>query len=332
MLTNSLLLIIGLFLLVGGAQLMIRGATALAKAFHVSPVVIGLTIVAFGTSAPELVVNCTAALSHQTELAFGNVVGSSTINLGWVLAITALVRPIKVEPSIISREIPMMLLATIGFFVLAADQIFDRAPENLLTRSNGIILLLLFGVFLYYTIAGILLSPKKVQEHDPFVEEITDSIERRKPLSKAVSLAMTIGGLAALVAGGRLTVYAAVRIATAIGMPESLIGLTIISFGTTLPELVTGILAARRGEGDIAIGNVVGSNIFNLLFIGGTVSIIHPVVVPHGGIGDLLMLTILSALALPIAIRGQRTVTRGEGAFLLILYLSYLAWRVGANI
>lgn len=331
MLTNSLLLIVGLFLLVGGAQVMIRGATALAKAFRVSPVVIGLTIVAFGTSAPELVVNCTAAFSHETELAFGNVVGSSTINLGWVLAITALVKPIKVERSIISREIPMMLLATAGFFVLAADKIFDGTRENVLTRGNGIVLLLLFGVFLYYTIAGILLSPKKVEERDPFVEEITDSIERRKPLSKAVSLAMTIGGLAALVAGGRLTVYAAVTIATAIGMPESLIGLTIISFGTTLPELVTGILAARRGEGDIAIGNVVGSNIFNLLFIGGTVSVIHPVVVPRGGIGDLLMLTILSALALPIAIRGQRTVTRGEGAFLLVLYFSYLVWRVATQ-
>jgi cation:H+ antiporter len=331
MLIFSLLLVVGLFLLVGGAQVMIRGATALAKAFCVPPIVIGLTIVAFGTSAPELVVNCTAALSHQTELAFGNIVGSSTINLGWVLAITALVRPIKVERSIISREIPMMLLATAAFFILAADIIFDRTPENLITRGNGMVLLLLFGVFLYYTIAGIFLTPKKVQEHDPFVEEITDNLQRRKPLSKTVSLALTIGGLAALVTGGRLTVYAAVQIATAIGMPESLIGLTIISFGTTLPELVTGILATRRGEGDIAIGNVVGSNIFNLLFIGGTVSIIHPVVVPRGGIGDLLMLTILSALALPISIRGQRTVTRGEGAFLLVLYLSYLVWRVATQ-
>jgi cation:H+ antiporter len=331
MVVNSLFLIVGLLLLVGGAQVMIRGATALAKAFCVPPIVIGLTIVAFGTSAPELVVNCTAAFSHQTELAFGNVVGSSTINLGWVLAITALVRPIKVERSIISREIPMMLLATAGFFVLAADQVFDRAPENLITRGNGVILLLLFGVFLYYTIAGILLTPKTIQEHDPFVEEITDSVQRRKPLSKAVSLAMTAGGLAALVAGGRMTVYGAVKIATGIGMPESLIGLTIISFGTTLPELVTGILATRRGEGDIAIGNVVGSNIFNLLFIGGTVSVIHPMAVPRGGIGDLLALAILSALALPIAIRGQRTVTRSEGAFLLVLYLFYVSWRVATS-
>src|SRR5262245_36534922 len=330
MLLLSLYLLGGLVLLVGGAQVMIRGATALATAFRVPPVVIGLTVVAFGTSAPELVVNCTAAFSHQTELAFGNVVGSCTINLGWVLAITALVKPIKVEPSIISREIPMMLLATAGFFVLAADQFFDHALENVLSRGNGVVLLLLFGVFIYYTISGILLAPKKVQT-DPFLEEIKDSLERRKVLSKTASLVMTIGGLAALVAGGRLTVYAAVKIATAIGVPEFLIGLTIISFGTTLPELVTGILAARRGEGDIAMGNVVGSNIFNLLFIGGTVSIIHPVSVPRGGILDLLVLATLSALALPIAIRGPRIVTRSEGAFLLILYLSYVAWRVATN-
>jgi cation:H+ antiporter len=327
----SLFLIVGLILLVGGAQVMIRGATALAKAFCVPPIVIGLTIVAFGTSAPELVVNCTAALSHQTELAFGNVVGSSTINLGWVLAITALVKPIKVERSIVSREIPMMLLATAAFFVLAADRLLDGAPENALTRGNGIVLLLLFGVFLYYTISGILLAPRKVQESDPFLEEMKDSLQRRKALSKAASLALTVVGLAGLVAGGRLTVYGAVKIATAIGVPEFLIGLTIISFGTTLPELVTGILAARRGEGDIAIGNVVGSNIFNLLFIGGTVSVIHPVTVPPGGITDLLMLMGLSALVWPIAIRGPRIVTRSEGAFLLVLYLSYLAWRVATN-
>jgi cation:H+ antiporter len=331
MLFFSFILVAGLLLLIGGAYVMIRGATALATAFRVPSVVIGLTIVAFGTSAPEFVVNCTAASSGQPELAFGNVIGSCTINLGWVLAIAALVRPIKVERSIISREIPMMLLATAAFSVLAADRFFDRATEDFVTRGNGVILLLLFGVFLYYTISTILLAPKKVRETDPFIEEIADNLERRKPLSKSLSVVMTIGGLVALVCGGRLTVYAAVKIATAIGIPEFIIGLTIISFGTTLPELITGILATRRGEGDIAIGNVVGSNIFNLLFIGGTVSVIRPIPVPVGGITDLVFLTALSALVLPICIRGQRTVTRFEGAFLLCLYLTYLTWRISAN-
>lgn len=328
MLISTLLILLGLALLVGGANTMIRGATALATTFGVSPVVIGLTIVAFGTSAPELVVNSTAAFAGQTQLAFGNVVGSCAINIGWVLAVTALVRPIQVEPSIISREIPMMILATLAFATLAADRFLDNAPANTLTRGNGLILLLLFGVFLYYTISHVLLRPKKLREKDPYIEEVTEAVERKKTFSLPVSLAFTVIGLIALVGGGRLTVHAAVQIATAIGIPEFVIGFTIISFGTTLPELVTGILAARRGEGDIAMGNVVGSNIFNLLFIGGIVSTINPIPVPPGGMADLLMLITLSILALPIAIRGRRTVTRAEGAFLLILYFSYLTWRL----
>ncbi len=310
---------------------MIRGATSLASALGVPPVVIGLTIVAFGTSAPELVVNITAATSGEPQLAFGSIVGSCTLNLGWVLALTALTRPIKVEPSIISREIPMMLLATIAFAILAADQYLDRTPENLLTRGNGIILLLLFCVFLYYNISSVLLAPKKLRETDPFAEEVADKIERKKPLSLSASLALTIGGLVMLVGGGRLTVHAAVNVATALGIPEFIIGLTIISFGTTLPELITGVLAARRGDGDIAMGNVVGSNIFNLLFVGGIVSTIHPIPVPPGGMIDLITLSVLTAITLPIAIRGHRTVTRAEGAFLLTIYLAYLVWRVSGT-
>jgi cation:H+ antiporter len=330
MLLSLLLIVLGLVLLVGGAQVMIRGATALAAALNVPTVVIGLTVVAFGTSAPELVINSTAALSGQPQLAFGNIVGSCAINIGWVLAVTALVRPIKVERSIISREIPMMMLATCSFCVLAADRFFDDASQDELTAGNGIVLILLFGVFLYYTIASLLLSPKKVREADPFVEEVADDLERRRPLPTTVSLLMTLGGLVALVAGGRVTVYAAVQIATGLGVPDFLIGLTIISFGTTLPELVTGILATRRGEGDLAMGNVVGSNIFNLLLVGGLVAVIHPIPVPPGGISDLLMLVFLSGLVLPIAIRSQRTVTRTEGAFLLVVYLGYVIWRVVA--
>jgi cation:H+ antiporter len=328
---SILLIVVGLVLLVIGANIMIRGASALAASLGVPPVVIGLTIVAFGTSAPELVVNVTAAVSGRAQLAFGSIIGSSTINLGWVLALTALVRPIKVERSIISREIPMMLLATLAFAALAADQFFDHSPENLLTRGNGVILLLLFCVFIYYTISSVLLAPKKMREEDPFAEEVAEALEKKRPMSMPVSIGLTIGGLVMLVVGGRLTVYAAVKVASALGMPEFLIGLTIISFGTTLPELVTGILATRRGEGDIAMGNVVGSNIFNLLFIGGTVSVISPIPVPAGGLGDLVLLSFLTAISLPIAIRGQRTVTRAEGAFLIIIYLSYLVWRVSGS-
>lgn len=328
MLIACLILVAGLILLVGGANVMIRGATCLANAFHVPPVVIGLTIVAFGTSAPELVVNSTAAFAGQSSLAFGSIVGSCTINLGWVLALTALVKPIKVERSIISREIPMMLLATVTFFALSSDRLLDGATGDAITRGNGVVLLLLFCVFIYYTVSSIFLSPTKKSDADPFLEEIAENVERTKPLSKLTSCILTIGGLIALVIGGRITVSAAVDIAHAVGIPEVVIGLTIISFGTTLPELVTGILATRRGEGDIAIGNVVGSNIFNLLFIGGTVSVINPISIPQNGTTDLIALTVLSAIVLPICIRGNRHVTRAEGGFLLVLYLAYLAWRL----
>jgi cation:H+ antiporter len=222
----------------------------------------------------------------------------------------------------------MMILATAAFLVLAADRFFDKAPDDAISRENGAILLLLFCVFLYYTISSVLLRPKKVQSADPFLAELAENVGRKRPVSTALSLAMVIAGLAGLITGGRLTVYVAVKLAVAIGIPEFIIGLTIISFGTTLPELVTGILATRRGEGDLAMGNVVGSNIFNLLFIGGMVSVIHPIPVPPGGLLDLVLLTGLSIVALPIAIRGGRIVTRAEGAVLLGLYLFYLVWRV----
>ena len=158
-----------------------------------------------------------------------------------------------------------MLLATAAFSTRAADRFFGRAGENQLTRGNGIVLLLIFCVFLYYTIGGVLARPRADQQSDPYLQEVADSVKRKKRLSFTVSSLMTVGGLIALICGGRMTVIAAVNIARAVGISEAVIGLTIISFGTTLPELVTGIVAARRGEGDIAIGNVVGSNIFNLL-------------------------------------------------------------------
>lgn len=333
MILSILLIVLGLALLVGGAQIMIRGATALATALGVSPVVIGLTVVAFGTSAPELVVNSTAALNGQPELAFGNIVGSSTINLGWVLAMGALVRPIAVEKSIISRELPMMLLATASFAVLVSDSLFDGASHDEISRGNGVMLLLPFGVFLYYTVAGVLNLPKPSAKvpADPFLVEMQENLERQRPQPTHISILMTVGGLIGLVAGGRLTVSAAVNIANVLGVPEFLIGLTIVSFGTTLPELVTCVLAGRRGNGDLALGNVVGSNIFNLLCIGGIVSIIAPIPEPAGGGWDLLLLMALSALVLPMAIRGPRTITRAEGAALLVIYFTYLAWRVATT-
>ena len=326
---SILLMVVGLVLLVGGADVLIRGVSALAAALGVPPLVIALTVVAFGTSTPELVVNSVAAHNGETGLVFGNLIGSCAINIGWVLALTALVRPLKVEASIITREIPMMLLAVAAVVVMTADQRLGDGASDLLSRGDGILLLLLFGVFGYYTLRSLLAMPRAQRLDDPFVEEVaaeTAALIKRRPTWAYVL--MTIVGLVGVAGGGRLTVYGAVQVAHALGVSDAIIGLTIISFGTTLPELTTGLLAARRGEGDIAVGNVVGSNIFNLLFVGGVAATIRPIPVPAGGHLDLFVMAALSVALLPIAIRGNRRVTRAEGAVLLLAYLSYAAYRV----
>jgi cation:H+ antiporter len=336
MLHNITLLILGLALLIFGAYLLVRGVSALARAAGVPPLVIGLTLVAFGTSLPEVVINNLSARQGHTELAFGNIVGSCTINIAFVLGVTALIRPLRVETSIIVREIPMMWLAVAALLVLSNDKLINRAASDVLVRSDGLILLLLFCVFLYYVIKDALTRRDEPRlQHDPLVEEISQNIEtgtglgatagRTEPIG--LSIAMTVGGLVGVAIGGRVTVASAVAIAHKLGISEVVIGLTLVSLGTTLPELATSIMAARRGQADIAIGNVVGSNIFNMLFIGGLVATICPIPVPDGGRMDLLYLAGLCAILLPVALRGPRMITRAEGGFLLAAYLTYALWR-----
>ncbi|CAN5329259.1 calcium/sodium antiporter [soil metagenome] len=334
MIWTLLILIAGLALLIAGADVLVRGVSGLAASLGVPPLVIGLTVVAFGTSLPELVINTMSAAKGQTELAFGNLVGACTLNIGFVLAITALVRPIEVHASIITREIPMMLLGVAGIVVLTLDRELGGVTNaiDMLSRTDGMMLLLLFGVFLYYTI----MQSFQKRKTDPFVTEVKDLIDESKSAMPAaqtasratwVDVLMVLAGVGAVTFGGRLTVGSAVSLAIAWGISQAVIGLTILSFGTTLPELVTGVVAARRGQGDIAIGNVVGSNIFNLLCIGGIVSCISPIALPQGGRLDLLMMAALCTLLLPLAIRGPRRITRAEGALLLIATVAYTIYR-----
>ena len=228
-----------------------------------------------------------------------------------------------------------MLLAAAAVVAMTADRwLGDAGPAGAdrLGRGDGVVLLLLFGVFVYYTVRDVLGVPRDRRLADPFVGEVAaGTADLTKPRPTWVYLAMTAVGLAGVAGGGRLTVLGAVEVAGRLGVPEAVVGLTVVSFGTTLPELTTGLLAARRGEGDIAVGNVVGSNIFNLLFVGGLASVIRPVPVPAGGHADLVVMAGLSLLLLPIAIRGPRRVTRAEGAFLLVAYLSYAAYRVASS-
>jgi cation:H+ antiporter len=324
MLLATVMLMGGLAAVLLGADWLVRGVSHLARAAGVPALVVGLTVVAFGTSTPEVVINTISAYHHETELAFGNLMGSCAINIGFVLAMTSLIKPLNVEKSIVTRELPLLVLAALTVVVLAADVPLNHADVNVLTRGDGLVLLLLFGVFLYSIVMTAIAARKK----DPLIAEAAEEAAEAPPPNRiGANIVLSLVGLVGVAGGGRLAVLGAVKIAEAFGISEVVIGLTIVSFGTTLPELATGITAARRGHSDLALGNVVGSNIYNLLFIGGTVAVIHPVPVPKGGALDIGMMVLLSLLLLPFAIR-QRRVLRSEGAVLLALYLGYLGVRL----
>lgn len=322
---DILMMVGGLIALIFGADVMIRGISALATRFGVPSIVIGMTVVAFGTSLPEVAVNVFSAFRQETGLAFGNIVGACSINVGWVLALTAIYKPLRVDAIVIRREIPFMILAAATLVVMSLDpQLNGEQQIAGLFRGDGLILLLLFGVFVYYTVIYTL----SVQKMDLLVEEARDVGEKIRPLSLWTMMFMIMGGLIGVGAGAQFTVNGAVGIAQRLGVPENIIGLTLISFGTTLPELATCLVAARRNQPEIAIGNIVGSNIFNILFIGGTVATIHPILIPPGGLGDLVLMASLCMLTFPISVGGLRMITRLEGFFLLLVYLSYIIWRV----
>jgi len=320
-LLDLLQLLAGLAILVAGGEILVRGASALARSFGVSPLVIGLTVVAFGTSAPELAVNGLAALEGTPELSFGNVIGSNIANIALILGVLALIRPLEVESSVVSREIPMMLLATAAVIVLGSDRI--RGSVEGYDRSDGLILLLFFSVFLYYTLAEVL----RRRTADPL---FTQARQLGGPtrLHAAVPSGLLVGGgLAALSGGAHLTVQAAVSLAEAFEVPSVFVGLSLVAFGTSLPELATSLVAARRGQVELAVGNIVGSNLFNLLFILAVTSALRPIPLPAGGHFDLGMLALVSLALLFVANTHGRRIVRVEGALLLTIYASYLMGR-----
>lgn len=319
---DLVVLVVGLALLLGGGEMLVRGASALARELGVSPLVVGLTVVAFGTSAPELAVNVSAAWRGDAALAFGNVVGSNIANIGLILGIAALVRALEVRGSVVSREIPMMGVATAAAIILGLDRLV-RAPE-LYDRADGLMLLLLFGVFLYYTVAEVL----RGRTLDPLVAEAETGTRGSRLHTIAGGVLVGALGLVILIVGADLTVGAAVTLATALGVPKSVIGLTLVAVGTSLPELAISLIAVRRGQLDLAVGNVVGSNLFNLLFVLGATATILPVPIPAGGAVDLLALAGFSAALLVVSLSSHRRIVRGEGAVLLAAYLGFSAWRV----
>jgi cation:H+ antiporter len=312
MLVQLVLFVVGLAVLALGAELFIRGAVRVARKFGVSPFVIGLTLVGFGTSAPELVVNLSAACQGNPELAVGNVVGSNIANVGLILGVAAVVRTLTAEMRLLKVETPLVLAASVAVWVMAWD--------GDLGRWDAAILLVMFTAVMVY----IALSAKR--ETPEVKEELGKSIPN--PERMWVSVLFLALGLGGLVGGAQLMVDSAVHLAESWGMSKALIGLTIVAVGTSLPELASTVAAAYRGQSDIAVGNVVGSNLFNLLLILGVTSAVCPLPVDAGMMTfDLPVMVGFAVLLLLVLLNGLR-VYRWEGVLLLLAYVGVTAWAV----
>lgn len=309
MLLNMIFLIAGLIILMYGANFLVDGGAALAHRLKVSSMVIGLTVVAFGTSTPELVVNMVSSVKGSSALALGNVLGSNIFNILAILGITALIIPLGVKKTTTWVEIPLAAFAAILILILVNGE-----PTGLITRAKGICLLCFFVMFLLYTLA---LARYGGAGNGEEVEI------KNYPAGKAILLILL--GLAGLIGGGRLLVNGAVNIAASMGISERIIGLTIVSIGTSLPELATSVIAARKKNADIAIGNVVGSNIFNTFLILGTSATITPIQAPGGSMTDLITNVGAAALLFLFIFTGKgRKISRWEGGIFVILYIAYL--------
>ncbi len=316
----------GIAVLIGGGTLLVRGASDIATRHHISPIVVGLVIIGFGTSAPELVINILGALSGQTELAFGNAVGSNIANLGLILGISALIMPIAIESSIVRRELPLLLLATTMITVLALDGPLEGRPA-VIGRSDSFVLLLVFSIFVYITV----LDMMRVRDQDALLTGIAGHSRVVAPATARVPWLIVTVGIVLLFAGGELTIRSSTVFAGHVGVPTSVVGLFIVALGTSMPELVTCIIAAMRGQPDLALGNVVGSNIFNALVVLPAAGLISKISVPAGGIGDLIASWLLAAVLIPVFFLGRARLGRGMGLLFLASYGGYVVFRVFAT-
>jgi cation:H+ antiporter len=326
MLLSLALFILGLIILIKGAEFLINGASSLALRFKINPMVIGLTVVAFGTSAPELVVSVTSALSGNTELAFGNIIGSNISNILLILGISAVITPLVVQKNTVWKEVPMLFLAAIVLLILGFQRVIDfpsfnqvmSDPNNIygkLSFSDGLILLSFFVIFIYYTfgIAKITNDEKSEFKSESFTKTV-------------VFLAI---GLTGLTLGSSLLVDSSVNIAKTLGVSQHFIGLTLVAVGTSIPELATSIMAALKKQLEMAVGNVVGSNIFNIFLILGITSLIASIPVTREVLNDIMVLFGSTAfLFVSFFILKKRTVGRIEGIAMLIFYFGYIYYLI----
>ena len=317
---GAVLIVLGFVALVKGADWLVDGASAIAKRFGISDLVIGLTVVAFGTSMPEFVVNMVSVAEGSTDLAITNILGSNIINTFVILGLTALVYPIASQKRSRDFDIPLSIIAGILVFVAVTIQSPWGECDKGIGRLGGVGLLLFFGYFLYNTF-------RHAKDHPE--EGPSDEVPSTKDIPVRRAVALIIGGLVGLVVGGELIVKSAVDIATRLGVSEAIIGLTIVALGTSLPELATSVIAAVKHNSDIAIGNVVGSNIFNVFFVLGTSAIIRPLPAYDGIEIDAWMAAAGSIIVwLAVKTNKERKIQRWAGALLLIVYGGYLAYRL----
>ncbi len=323
-----LYLIVGFVLLVKGADFFVEGASSIARRMHIPAIVIGLTIVAFGTSAPELAVSLSAAIKGSNDIAIGNVVGSNIFNLLVVIGVSAMISPLTVQKSMIKKDYPLSIFAVVLLGLLCLDSVLFHAKETTLGRGDGVILLVCFAFFMYVCFAffmyltvreGLRGRKEAKKAHEDEVENMSF------PIGKSVLLLVI--GLAGIVIGGDLSVEGAKEIARAFGLSEALIGLTIVAIGTSLPELVTSIVAAKKGESDIALGNVVGSNLFNVFFILGCSATILPMHVSGTYVYDIALLVLISVLIF-IPILKNKKVGRVMGTVMTLSYVAYTAYLI----
>lgn len=309
------LFLVGLVFLIGGAELLVRGASRLANSFGVPPLIVGLTVVAFGTSAPEFAVSLKAALNDQANIAVGNVIGSNIFNVLFILGLSALICPLVVSKQLIRFDIPLMIGASVLAFLLALD--------HRLSRMDGLILftgLLLYTGFLIY-------HGRKIPAENEAASEAT---QKPKSHSAFANVVLMVGGLVLLVLGSRWLVTGAISLAKYVGVSDVTIGMIVVAAGTSLPEVVTSIVASLRGERDIAIGNVIGSNLFNILGVLGLAALVAPTsieVVPSILSVDLPLMIAVAFACLPICFTGG-VISRWEGGFLFAYYAAYMTYAI----
>lgn len=331
---NIIILLLGFVLLVKGADIFVEGSSTIAKILKIPPLIIGLTIVAFGTSAPEAAVSITAALNGQNGMAMGNVVGSNIFNLLMVVGISGFIKTLSVDKAIISKEFPFLLLTSILLFILTFDVSLQGTTTNILSRGDGLILLMFFAIFMYSLLKSALSSM-----NSPSLEETSisfdsssigyndDTLVKEKTNSKILlkNILASIIGIILIILGGNMVVSSASNIASDFGVSDQLIGLTIVSIGTSLPEFVTSIIAAIKGESSIALGNVIGSNVFNILFVLGASATISPMSIDPVLFIDTLFMIIVTLITYLFAIQ-KRDINKVESIVLVLLYIGYMAY------